>query len=159
MLSLDDATGLPATFGLQLPGDLHRHTARVRWRVATIVGVELVPTSQWRQTNCGGDVMPVCGSIGKRRALDPLRTSAPSHCCPTWDIDPHPITMAMSLSGLRNRVLTSAIIASFVGELVRGGALSHDRAATACVEEPAIEQGVDVVRVHVLDFVLAVTGC
>ena len=42
MLSLDDATGLPATFGLQLPGDSHRRTARVRWRVATIVGVELV---------------------------------------------------------------------------------------------------------------------
>jgi hypothetical protein len=40
-LSFDDPVGLPAVFGLNIGGDSQKGTARVRWRFAAAVGVEL----------------------------------------------------------------------------------------------------------------------
>src|SRR3954463_16053529 len=42
MFSVNGAASLPAVFGFRLAGDSLGRTARVRWRVATFVGVELV---------------------------------------------------------------------------------------------------------------------
>ena len=67
MLSVDDATSLPAVFGLQLVGDSVNRTACIRWRVATVVGVELVDKSEG--ANCSpGKVMPLVRSRRNKRA-------------------------------------------------------------------------------------------
>ena len=61
MLSVDDATSLPAVFGLQLVGDSLNRTARTRWRVATVVGVELIDKSAGESCS-PGEVMPLVRS-------------------------------------------------------------------------------------------------
>ena len=57
MLSVNDAARLPPVFAFHLAGDSLSRTARVRWRVATVAGVELVDGSAGDKRS-RGEVMP-----------------------------------------------------------------------------------------------------
>lgn len=67
MLSVNDAVRLPPVFAFQLAGDSLSRTARVRWSVATVAGVELVEGSTGDK-HARGEVMPSVRSIKNMRA-------------------------------------------------------------------------------------------